>query len=159
MKGMNINVKKIYIDVLTATGIDMTRAQKKYQSLTAPKNRRLPLAETRRSHSPRLMFRLLSLPLAAATTVPPVKSICAASNRIKESNIRRLARYASSAFEVARSTGKPCWTSRCTSPGKSKPATSRSPGRRSEQPTGCRGTACRSRRCRRRRALCRSGRE
>ena len=37
MKGMNINVKKIYIDVLTATGIDMTRAQKEYQSLTAPK--------------------------------------------------------------------------------------------------------------------------
>ena len=37
IKGMNINVKKIYIDVLTATGIDMTRAQKEYQSLTAPK--------------------------------------------------------------------------------------------------------------------------
>ena len=37
MKGMNINVKKIYIDVLTATGIDMTRVQKEYQSLTAPK--------------------------------------------------------------------------------------------------------------------------
>ena len=37
MKGMNINVKKIYIDVLTATGIDMTRAQKEYQSLAAPK--------------------------------------------------------------------------------------------------------------------------
>ena len=28
MKGMNINVKKIYIDVLTSTVIDMTRAQK-----------------------------------------------------------------------------------------------------------------------------------
>ena len=37
MKGMNINVKKIYIDELTANVIDMTRAQKEYQSLTAPK--------------------------------------------------------------------------------------------------------------------------
>ena len=37
MKGMNINLKKIYVDVLVATGVDSTRAQKEFQSLTAPK--------------------------------------------------------------------------------------------------------------------------
>ena len=33
----DINLKKIYVDVLVATGVDSTRAQKEFQSLTAPK--------------------------------------------------------------------------------------------------------------------------
>ena len=37
MKGMNINLKKIYIDILVATGMSMARAQKEFQTFTAPK--------------------------------------------------------------------------------------------------------------------------
>ena len=37
MKGMNIDLKKIYIDILVATGMSMARARKEFQTFTAPK--------------------------------------------------------------------------------------------------------------------------
>ena len=51
--------------------------------------------------------RSLSFPAAATTTVPAVKAAWLRISCISASNIRRFARYASSAAEVASSTGQP----------------------------------------------------
>ena len=67
-------------------------------------------------------WRLLSLPEAATMTMPPLNAALLASRSIRLSNRRRLARYPSSAMDVARSTGYPRLVSVLLQPGKSKPS-------------------------------------
>lgn len=40
LRGLNVNLKRIYVDVLVTLGVDASRAQKEYQALTGQKKRR-----------------------------------------------------------------------------------------------------------------------
>ncbi len=68
------------------------------------------------------VWRSLSFPAAATTRVPGLTASRAATIRMSASKSRRLARYASSASDVANLGCRPRSTRRCTMPGKSNPS-------------------------------------